>query len=96
MLAGQDVAAPRLRFAASNKSAAFETTTDPVRPSNMLVLTLNQLLARGGLDVNNVRLVRHKLGHDHHRAVFEVAPVPWTVQGFRSRGVRVRPFVLDG
>jgi hypothetical protein len=37
------------------------------------VLTFNQLLQRGGLDPANVRLVRHKPGHDHHRAVFDAA-----------------------
>jgi len=37
------------------------------------VLTFNQLLQRGGLDPVNVRLVRHKPEHDHHRAVFDAA-----------------------
>lgn len=37
------------------------------------MLTFNQLLHRGGLDPVNVRLVRHKPGHDLHRVVFDAA-----------------------
>jgi hypothetical protein len=37
------------------------------------VLTFNQLLHRGGLDPANVRLVRHKPAHHHHRELYDAA-----------------------
>jgi hypothetical protein len=37
------------------------------------MLTFNQLLLTGGLDPANVRLVRHKPKHDHHRTLFDAA-----------------------
>lgn len=37
------------------------------------MLTFNHLLRAGSLDPRDVRLVRHKPRHDHHRAIFDAA-----------------------